>query len=266
MARKYTGAGKTKAYRSKMRGNFTNVYFDKSTGFPGHRSNSKFTRVKKINKVRIVQASIIIKNWGLSAAISFTVFFMVQVIWADYFVSQLPDIRTGAESMSAIQLLLLLGLFSGMIVSVIIFLILGREKNQRSKGKSQMRHMLESALISMLLTFATLIIISFISVFVYDPLIFEELNLIEYFGVIFEVMADFVIFIYPNPTGFWLISIAVYYSFLLVIFIFKVPRSREMDARKIMENAERIRSEIRKSGNVYSYGSKDSRVVDRFLR
>ena len=212
--------------------------FKKDTG------EKRVIKTKTIDKTKMVQSEIVTKTVGISALISFIVFLMIQVIWADAIKTALPEIVSVSQSLFWVELLLLTGLFTALGISVIIFIIYGTQKDVTKERKGMSNQMIKSALISALVTFLVLVVISFVAVFVYDPGVFAGLSLIDYFGVFFQVIAYFVIYVYPDPAGLWTMSIIMYYAILTVLFILTVSRSKRFDGRRMKDKAEGIRASM----------------------
>jgi hypothetical protein len=213
--------------------------------FKGKNEEKRVVKTKTIDKSKIVQAEIIAKTVGISAFISIIVFLMIQVIWADAISTALPEIVTVSQSMFWVELLLLTGLFTALGISMIVFIIYGTQKDVTGETKGMSKQMIKSALISALVTFLVLVVISFIAVFVYDPGVFAGLTFIDYFGVFFEVIAYFVVYVYPDPAGFWTLTILMYYVILTVLFVLIVSRSKHLDGRRMQKKADSIRASMK---------------------
>lgn len=219
---------------------------------------SMFTKGQKvIRQVTIsrpfVQVSVTVKTVGLSAFVTFIIFIMIEVIWATEIAGALPnDITTIEQSIYWVELLLLTGIFSGFGISIIVSIIIGEQQIRQKYEHSQRRQMLLSALLAFILTFAMLTFTSFVSMitiypdFLYPP----GTNPLYAVGLVFismlKTIAYFVIFIFPYPTEFWLITIAAYFVVLTVLFIILVPPSSSIDKKKRDKRLESLKSKKRK--------------------
>jgi hypothetical protein len=226
------------------------------------KSSSMLTKIKKVDMTKLVQAGIIAKTVGISGAVSFIVFLMIEVIWGSQFATSIPVIRTIAQSQFWIELILLVGLFAGLGISIIVFIIYGSQKDITGTIKVQVRKMLSSAGWAAFVTFIVLVAISLIAVYTYDPGIFLGLTLIEWFGIFLEVIADFVTFVYKYPALFWLYTIVIYYVILTVFFVMIVPRSEAHDARKRRRKIDEIRTRF--NGEKCPPKKKKSDIRERF--
>lgn len=243
----------------------TKTGFNQFKSSINNRESNVMRKKRTIDLATIVQLKTALKTVGISFIVSFVVFFMIQVVWGGEFASALPpDIVTAEESIFWIQLMLLIGLFIGFGISAIIFYIMGEEnivKGIKEKKRSQRWHMLTSAAWSLLVTFIVLIIISYISVFAYDPYIFVDLSFIDYFGTVFTVITYFVIYVFPEPTFFWIVSVIVYYALLFVIFMLNVPPSKKIVDGKRMERIRKIRDSMYNEREL-----EDHRKISRGIR
>jgi hypothetical protein len=211
----------------------------------GHVS-PKFVR-RIIQTKKYVQISVTVKTIGISFFAAFISFYMIQVVWGSWFHDNLPDIHTVEQSIYWIQILLLMGIFSGFGISIVTFLILGEEQVRSGYKNSQRIQMIKSALFSLVLTFFIMEMIAYLSMYDLDPTFLYPpgTNIAEALLVTLasplKIIAYFVIYIYPYPSEFWIITIVIYFILLTIIFIEIVPPSIAIEKKKREKRFEDLR-------------------------
>jgi len=179
---------------------------------------------------------------------------MIEVIWATEIVDALPDeITTIEQSIFWVELLLLIGIFTGFGISMIVSFVIGEQQIRQGYQHSQRRQMLLSSLLSFVLTFVVLTFTSFVSMimkypdFLYPP----GTNPIVAVGLVFvsmlKTIAYFVIYIFPYPTEFWLITIGVYYVVLTILFVMLVPPSASVGKKERQKRLDELKTKKRKA-------------------
>lgn len=83
--------------------------------------------------------------------------------------------------------------------------------------------------------------------FLYDP----GTNPLVAIGIVFvsmlKIIAYFVIYIFPRPTEFWLMTIAIYYVILTILFVMLVPPSSKLTKKKKQDRIDELRNMRRPS-------------------
>jgi hypothetical protein len=221
----------------------------------GDLFNEAGRRVRRITTTRpFVQASVTIKMVGLSGFVTFFVFFMIQVIWGSEIAGALPEtITTVDQSVFWVELLLLLGLFTGFGISMVVSIVIGEQQIRVGYDYSQRRQMVLSTLLAFVATWIILTFVAFVSMTTAYPEFLYNRDTPWYtaLGVVFvsmlKIISYFVIYIFPRPTEFWLITIAMYFIILTIAFIMIVPPSLSVERNKRKKRVDELK-QLKKKG------------------
>jgi len=132
---------------------------------------------------------------------------MVEVLWADllkdWFASfDLTDVYLVP------LMILMIGMFTGIIINIIVYMIL---------IKSQPTRELIVCALAFLLTFVTIIIISFASIEMQYAEIFKDVSAIEKLVLFPHYIVFFAIYILASPVLFWDISTLIFGIWMVIL-------------------------------------------------
>ncbi|KKN09385.1 hypothetical protein LCGC14_1047160 [marine sediment metagenome] len=164
---------------------------------------------------------------GLSGIlISYIMFLMVEVLWADLIKNALTTAYEGSIYTTPI-LILMIGIGMSILISVVIFIILLRSKRLNISKLT----IFWIIIISFVLTFITLLFISFFSVEIQYPEIFAEYSAYDKVILFPQYIAYYAIYVLDSPVIMWDITAVIFGIY--VIFLVKYTVKEYKPKKKI---------------------------------
>lgn len=184
---------------------------------------------RKIDKLRGVGNINIswVKSIGIGLSgilISYIIFLMIEVFWVDLIRDSLSTAYEGSLYTTPF-LILMIGIGMSMIISILIFVILLSAK-KLNVAKLTIFWII---IITFILTFITMILISFITIEIQYPEIFSEYNILYKLILIFQYISYYAIYVLESPVLMWDITAVVFgiYIIILVKIIVKEYKPRK---------------------------------------
>jgi hypothetical protein len=151
---------------------------------------------------------------------SIMVILMIYVAFAQFFLSNIEGNIPKQYNLS----FLILGLFFISLLSTIIVSLLITQDVQRSS-------VLYCGISATVLTIITMMVISYISLFIYYPSVFEGLAGFEYVMVLPLILVYFAIYLLPAFFYLFIIQVVVFYVYFTVFFE-KYYKEKEKEKRR----------------------------------
>jgi hypothetical protein len=163
--------------------------------------------------------------------ISYIVFLMIEVLWADLIQDYLNSLYSD-DVYYIILLILLIGLFFSFIISFVIFSLL-------VKGEKMSE--LWIGFIGFVLTLITLTAISMLTVEMYYKDEFKDFTVFEKLLLIPQYIVFFAIFVLPSPIFFWDVATVIFGIYMIpLIHLFIYEDTSKKAKEKIKPIRERI--------------------------